>query len=215
MANCPPNPQSGIRRPIIAQYHGRVTGNLNESIRNLQTWTEVYSKDMTPWGNLAARQIQIGRPDLAIVPAMQALALAPKDPWIYVTLARAQMQSGQTDKALATCRRAIAQGLDGWETHELLAQLAFARHDMATMAAEFAWANGKPSQPDMTEWEMLADFAQGKRRAGLEASRQSADGYKKQGMEESANLIEASVPRMLAELGWTGDARYAYPTASS
>jgi hypothetical protein len=102
MANCPPNPQSGIRRPIIAQYHGRVTGNLNESIRNLQTWTEVYSKDMTPWGNLAARQIQIGRPDLAIVPAMQALALAPKDPWIYVTLARAQMQSGQTDKALAT-----------------------------------------------------------------------------------------------------------------
>ena len=46
---------------IIATYHDHVTGDLHESIRNYQTWTEIYPNDATPWDNLASLQTQIGR----------------------------------------------------------------------------------------------------------------------------------------------------------
>jgi serine/threonine protein kinase/Flp pilus assembly protein TadD len=192
---------------IVAAYHDNVTGDLNESIRNYQTWTEIYPDDSAPWANLADAQTQLGRADLAIAPATQALALEPRIRVNYVILARAQMHAGQTDQALATCRQAIAQKVDATELHGLLLELAFARHDQFAVAEQLAWAKGKSAESYMRLEEALIDFAQGKRGAALETFRQSIDGYKKQGMLERANRMQGAVPRMEAELGLLDDAR--------
>jgi tetratricopeptide (TPR) repeat protein len=192
---------------IVAAYHDKVTGDLNESIRNYETWTEIYPDDASPRGNLANLQTQIGRPDLAIAPAAKALALDPRVPVSYVILARAQMRVGQTDQALATCQRAVAQKLEGAEVHASLLQLAFARHDPSAVADQIAWAKGKSDEPYMRLQEALIDFAQGKRRAALETYRRSINGFKKQGMLEIANRVQGMIPRIEAELGLIDDAR--------
>ena len=192
---------------ITAVYHEQVTGNLHESVRNYQTWTETYPRDTPPWENLASLQVQIGRADLALAPAARATALSPQDAVTYVIQARAQMHAGQTDQALATCRRAVALGLDGAEIHGVLAELAFARRDRAGVEQQFAWAKGKSAESYMLVREMMADFALGRRRAALESNRQLVQEYKDQGMPERANRMRGGMPRILAELGYTAEAR--------
>ena len=192
---------------IIAKYHEQVTGNLLESIRNDQAWTETYPAHAEPWENLAGLEILIGRPDLALAPAAQARLLAPRDPVSWANLAVAQMHCGQIDNALATCRQAVAQGLDSTHIHELLAELAFARRDFAALNGEIAWAKGKSAEPDITLYEALMLFGQGKRRAALETLGASIEEYEKQGMPERANRMQGLIPRTEAELGFIDDAR--------
>ncbi len=195
---------------IVAMYHSSVTGNIHQGISNYQTWTQALPKDSPAWGNLAGLYISIGQPDLALEPARQAVSLDSKDPMAYVTLARAQMQAGQLDAAQATCRQAIAQRVDNEQLHARLAELAFARGDMAALQEQFAWAKGKTAAALMLRQEMQADFALGKRQAGLDAMHQSSEEYRKQGMAETAGRIGSVVPRYLAELGWTAEARAAF-----
>jgi serine/threonine protein kinase/tetratricopeptide (TPR) repeat protein len=192
---------------IVAEYNSEVTGNLHESIRNDEVWTQTYPGAVPPWANLANLQIEIGRPDLAIAPALHAVSLDPKSAISQVILARAQMRAGQPDKAFETCRRAVAQKLDGAEVHGILAQLAFLKHDAAGVDEQFAWAKGKPAETYMRLQELLMDFAQGKHRAALEALRLLVDGYKKQGLPERAARMEGGVPRMEAEIGLIDTAR--------
>lgn len=192
---------------IIAQYHEQVTGDLHESIRNYQTWTETYPADSSPWANLADLETQIGRPDLALAPAAQACKLSPKDAVTYVILARAQMHAGQAENAGETCRQAVAQGLDGAQVHGLLAQLAFARRDYGAFADQIAWAKGKSAETYMALQGALAQFAEGKRHAAVETLRLLADEYRKQGMLERANRVLGGIPRIEAELGLVNDAR--------
>ena len=192
---------------IVGEYNAEVTGNLHESLRNYEVWTETYPSDVPPWSNLATLQLEIGRPDLAIAPALRAVSLDPKGAISYVILARAQMRAGQLDKALETCRQAVAQKLDGAEVHGILAQLAFSRHDAAGVDEQFAWAKGKPAEPYMKLQELLINFAQGKRRAALEALRLLVDGYKKQGLPERAARMEGGLPRIEAEIGLIDGAR--------
>jgi serine/threonine protein kinase/tetratricopeptide (TPR) repeat protein len=192
---------------IVAAYHEHVTGNLHESIRNYQTWTELYPNDSSPFGSLASLQMQIGHPDLAIAPAARSVTLEPTSSVSYINLARAQMKTGQTDKALATCRQAIAQKVDGVEIHALLQQLAFARRDMAGIAEQIAWARGKPAEPYIKLYVALIELAQGKGRAGLETFGQVIDESKQQGMLGRATRWQGALPRMEAELGLIDDAR--------
>jgi eukaryotic-like serine/threonine-protein kinase len=192
---------------IIAAYHDKVTGDLHESIRNYQTWTQIYPSDATPWANLASLQTQIGRSDLAIAPAAQSLALDPKISVQYVILARAQLRGGQTEKSLATCRQAIAVGLDGGEIHGLLLEASFARHDASAVAEQISWAKGSSAEPYMNLQEALMNFAQGQRLAALETFDRLIAGYKKQGMLERANRTQGAIPRIEAELGLIDDAR--------
>jgi serine/threonine protein kinase/tetratricopeptide (TPR) repeat protein len=192
---------------IVGDYHRYVTGNLHESIRNSETYAEIYPSDPTPWANLAELRTQIGRPDLAIAPATQALALDPKNSILYEILSLAQMRAGRTDEALATCTNAIAQKADGAQVHGLLLALAFARNSPSAVAGQIAWAKEKSAEPYMRLEEALMDFGQGKGRAALEQFGQSIDGYKTQGMLERASRMQGIVPRKEAELGLIDDAR--------
>jgi serine/threonine protein kinase/Tfp pilus assembly protein PilF len=194
---------------IVAMYHSHVTGNIHQGIGNYQTWTQALPKDSSAWGNLAGLYLAIGQPDLALEPAKRAVSLDPEDPMTYVTLSRAQMHAGQMDDALATCRQAIARGIVNEQLHLRLAELAFARGDMAALQEQFAWAKGKAAVASMLRQEMQVDFALGKRQAGLEAMHQASEEYRKQGMAEAAAHIGTGVPRTLAELGWMAEARAA------
>jgi tetratricopeptide (TPR) repeat protein len=192
---------------ITARYHTQVTGDVNETIRTYETWTEMYAHQSAPWANLANAQTQIGRQDLSIEPAKRALAIDPKNAAAYVILARAQFETGRLDEALATCHQAIVQKIDGTEIHGFLFQIAFAQHDRTALNEQIAWAKGTPSEPYSNLQQMLMAFSQGQPKAALELFAQLTDGYRKRGMEERAKRMRGGLPRLEAELGMTDAAR--------
>jgi tetratricopeptide (TPR) repeat protein len=191
---------------IVAMYHSNVTGNIHQGISNYQTWTQALPKHASAWSNLAQLYLSIGQPDLALEPAKQAVSLNSKEPMAYVNLARAQMQAGQMDAAETTCRQALAHGVGNEQLHLRVAELAFARGDMAALQEQFAWAKGKPAVARMLVEEAEVDLVLGKREAAVDAFRRSGEDYRKQGLAETAVHTAAVVPRYLAELGWTAEA---------
>jgi len=193
---------------ISATYYENVTGDLHESIRNYERWTETYAHNATPWANLADAQTQIGRPDLSIEPARRAIALnAAYAAAPYIILARAQMRVGQIDQALATCQQAIVQKLDSAQIHGLLLSIGFAQRDRAATDEQIAWAKGTSSEPYMALQELQMLFAEGRPKAGLGLFTQLTDGFRQRGMVERANRMSGGLPRLEAELGMTDAAR--------
>ena len=192
---------------ITARYHTQVTGDLHESIRDYELWTEMYAHESSPWTSLANAQTQIGRPDLSIDPAKRAIAIDVNNAAAYVVLARAQMRSGRMDEALATCQQAIIHKLDGAEIHGLLLEMGFARRDKTATAEQVAWAKGTSAEPFLTVAQTLMTFAQGRPRAGRDLINQVSDGYRKRGMLERADRMLGGLPRLEAELGLTDAAR--------
>jgi eukaryotic-like serine/threonine-protein kinase len=192
---------------ISATYYENVTGDLHESIRNYEQWTETYARYSSPWANLANAETLIGRPDLAIEPARRALALNSANAVAYTVLARAQMRVGQIDQALATCQQAIVQKLDSAQIHGLLLSIGFAQRDRAATDEQVAWAKGTSSEPYMALQQFQMLFAEGRPKAGLDLFTQMTDGFRQNGMQERAKRMSGGVPRLEAELGMTDAAR--------
>jgi eukaryotic-like serine/threonine-protein kinase len=192
---------------ITAAFHTHVTGDLHATIRDDETWTEMYPRDPAPWTSLADLRIQIGQPELAIEAARRALAIDPKIAVAWIDLARSQLYAGHVDDSIAACRQAIAQKVDGAEIHGLLVFAGFAKRDPAMIEAQRAWAKGTAAEPYITLEELLVAVAQGRPGYAVELLDRVVDGYKHRGLPERAGRMRGGFPRLLAELGMTEAAR--------
>jgi len=192
---------------ITASYHTHATGDLHATIRDDETWTEMYPRDTPPLANLSDLRIQIGQPELAIEPAKRALAIDPKIAVAWIDLARSQLYAGHVDESIATCRQAMAQKLDGAEIHGLLVFAGFAKQDPAMIEAQGTWAKGTPAEPFITLEQMLVAVAQGRPRYGAELLERVVEGYKQRGLPERAESMRGGFPRLVSELGMTEAAR--------
>ncbi|HTB10632.1 MAG TPA: winged helix-turn-helix domain-containing protein [Bryobacteraceae bacterium] len=195
------------RMYITAAYHSHTLGDLHATVRDHETWIEMYPRDPAPLTNLSDLRTQIGQPELAIDPAKRSLALDPKSAVAYVVLARAQLYAGRVEDSIATCRQAIAQNLDGAELHGILIQAGFAKHDRAMTEAQVAWAAGTAAEPYINVHQMLVAMAQGKPRYGIELIDRVVEGYRHRGMQERADRMLGGLPRLEAELGMIEAAR--------
>lgn len=192
---------------IVASYHDHVTGNLDQSILNLRTWTNVYPRDPTPWSQLANLYTQLGRPELGIEAARQGLSLDPEKSVAYVILARALLHAGQFDAAKSVCDKAQAKGFNGGDLHSLLMQIAAARHDRAGIDAEIAWTRTHSDGSRVKLDEGMLAFAAGNVPRGEEIFQEGARSYKEQGLERLSAYSLLASTRMLAEEGHASEAR--------
>jgi eukaryotic-like serine/threonine-protein kinase len=200
---------------ITTAYHANVTGDLHATIRDDETWTEMYPRDTAPLTRLADLRIQIGQPELAIEPAKRALASDPKSTVAWINLARSQLYTGRVDDSIATCRQAIARKVDGPEIQGLLVFAGFAKQDQAMVEAQSAWARGTAAEPLITLDRMLVAVAQGRPRYGAQLLDSVVDGYKHRGLLERAARMRGGFPRLVAELGMTEAARKLLPELPS
>lgn len=192
---------------IIARYHESVTGDLNESIRNYQTWTSTYPQNPAPWGDLANLYTQLGKPELAIDPARRALSLNAENAVWYVILARALLHDGQFEAAKSICEQAVAKKLEGGDLHGLMMEIALARHDTKGIDAQIAWAQNDPSGSRVRLNEALLAFAKGQVHRGQAAFLESSNSYKAQGLDRLSILVLRYSTRPLAETGYPQEAR--------
>jgi DNA-binding winged helix-turn-helix (wHTH) protein/tetratricopeptide (TPR) repeat protein len=188
---------------IIANYDEKVLGDIPASIANNRAWSAMYSHNPVPLANLANLENQIGKPELAIDPARQSIALNPKNATAYTVLARALMQSGRTEDAAATAKLAISRHMDETAIHAILFQLAYLGHDQDAMDEQVAWARGKQAEPEMEVQQGLRLFAQGRVKDAQFVFQTVVDGYKQQGLNEVAGRMQGGIPRIEAELGLT------------
>jgi DNA-binding winged helix-turn-helix (wHTH) protein/tetratricopeptide (TPR) repeat protein len=191
------------RLQIVATYNGLVSGDILASIHNYKDWSDEYPRDPLPLLRLAEREIQIGKPALALEPAQRALKLNPADAATYAVLARAQLSLGQFAEAANTCHQAIDRHLDGGQIHGILLQMAFLHLDQPSIDAQIAWAKDTPAAPYMLLQQALMDFALGKVKIAEEAYASAVDAYRKQGQSEAVSRTLSAMPRIESDLGFT------------
>jgi DNA-binding winged helix-turn-helix (wHTH) protein/tetratricopeptide (TPR) repeat protein len=189
---------------IEARYNQSVTGDSYEAIRILKAWTELYPNDGAAWASLSNAENWIGEYAPALEDGKQALALNPGAEGPYVVLARAYLHSGEFAPAAAICARAIARHLDGYDTHRLLLQIAFARQDNAGVQRQMDWATGKPAERMMLIEAGQVAFSRGQVRRGLDLFARAVELGKSFGL---GNFVAAPNARLLNDLGMTDLAR--------
>ena len=192
---------------IIARYHERITGDVWETIRNYQTWANIYPRNPLPWASLANMYTQIGQPEQAIPYAQRDIQLNDKGAESYVILARAQLHAGQLDQAKATTTRSLASGKESPQLHTLMMEIAYAQHDKPTVDAEMAWAEKNVGAARVMVNASRIAFAEGRAQAAEELMEKAAVSYKQQGMAQMAPFFLIASARNLAEEGLTDQAR--------
>ena len=140
---------------ISAEYF-KLVGNLSASVDSYRTLTQLYPSDARPWAALAGLYTRQARYNDAVDAAKQGLALNPDDSRAYVSLARAYKRLNRFVDAIAIGEQATAKGLDAWDMHCLLYEVAFALGDVGMMADEVAKESGKQSESWMLDYEALA-----------------------------------------------------------
>jgi len=186
---------------ITAVYHATVTGDLNETIRNYEAWTEVYSDASAAWFNMADAQIQIGRQDLAVQSASKGFALDPENPVGYILLSRAQLATGQIEQAKQTCSLAMQRHLDGMEIHGVLLGVAMMQDDQAAIDQQVAWAKGTKAEPFILMNEALVLYAQGRPKAARDVFDQMYAYYKAAGLNGRADAVRTAQPLLELTVG--------------
>jgi tetratricopeptide (TPR) repeat protein len=183
---------------ILMRYDNSVLGDIDETIRVLKAWTEMYPDDASAWDNLSNSENWIGEYASAIRDGKQAVAMSPIVETAFVVLARAYLHSGKFDLAAESCNQAIAKHLDGFDTHRILFDIAFARGDMAAAQRELDWASGKPAERFMLIEAGQAAFSQGRIRKSLDLFVRAIELGKSSGL---GNFVAAPNARLLYDLG--------------
>jgi len=189
------------RLGIISLYSAFVTLDAEESIRNFETWTQVYPEAPSPHINLANAYNQAGRFDLSVIQGRKAVALDPDVPVSYVVLARAQVALNQLPDAIATCNRAIGRKVDSDLIHGVRLQIASLQHDTAAVDKEVAWAKGTHAEPYITLEHALTSYAAGRAKLANQLMDDVVNSYKQAGLPERANRMLGGAPRLEIYMG--------------
>jgi eukaryotic-like serine/threonine-protein kinase len=129
---------------ITSHYYELVTGDLLKAMQALELGTQIYPQDETNYLTLGAIYRNLGEYDKAISAGQAGLRINPESGLSHEELAMAYLKTDRLDEAKAVVEDASALGLDPVGDHEILYDLGFLQHDAAGMAAEVAWASGKP-----------------------------------------------------------------------
>lgn len=142
---------------IESHYYQFVTGDLTKASQTYEVWASTYPNDEAPRTNLAVIYSDVGKLDESVKQALQAVRIAPDEGQTYANLVDAYILVNRLDQASAVADQAIARNLDTPTLRSYLYDIAFLKHDSATMQKIVNWAAGEPGVED----EFLEDEANG------------------------------------------------------
>jgi len=103
-------------------------------------YKQTYPRDSIPFTNLAAIYNQLGQFENSLENAKQAVELDPDGISGYSNLAQAYAGLGRVEETKATINVAIQRKVGGASDHLILANMAWAQNDTATMEKELQLA---------------------------------------------------------------------------
>ena len=172
---------------IAALYELSLDNTLG-MIEAYKAWTRMYPQDWPPWANLTNVYTDLGEYSEAIEAGKEAVRLMPEHGGTYFVLARAYTRASQFDQAKAICAAATAKGLDGWDIHSLLFEIAFAQDDTTTMSAQLAKESGEADDERVLATEGFAAAASGKEKQARALFERAIADARKEGADSIATV---------------------------
>src|SRR4029077_3247847 len=176
-------------------------------IQNYQLWKTKYPRDFVPYNNLGNDYAQTGQLEKALVEYEHALQLVPSV-ISYVNVVGMDISLNRFDAAGATLDAAFANKLDGTYLRQNRYWLASLRGDEAQMAAELAWAAGRPGDEDaLLSMQSDTDAYHGRLTKAQAFTRRAIDSAVHAGTQETAGLWQVNGALRQAEVGDTAAAK--------
>ena len=129
---------------IASSYYLSVLGDQEKAIQTYQLWVQSYPRDWLPYHNLGVAYANIGQYEKAAEAARESLKYYSDNVTAFENLAGFYLALNRFPEARDTVNQAFALKLDEEILHTDLYGLAFVQDDMAAMAQQVTWFQGKP-----------------------------------------------------------------------
>jgi eukaryotic-like serine/threonine-protein kinase len=174
------------RYRISAFYFQYVTGEIDKAVEAYQLWAKSYPRDMVPHGNVGSLYSSLGEYDKAVAETEAAQRLEPTIT-DYANLATDYLAVNRLQDAHATLHEAQQNHFDGLFIRTNLYSIAFLTGDPAQMAAQTAWAAGRPGEEDqMLNIEADTEAYYGRMAKARDLARRAADSAVRADAKETA-----------------------------
>jgi tetratricopeptide (TPR) repeat protein/predicted Ser/Thr protein kinase len=175
---------------ITYQFHDRVTGNQDRAAETLELWKAAYPRDSRPPNALALIHNRVGRYDLAIAEAKEALLRSPGHPFPLSNLAFAYRSLGRYEEARTTALESVKLGTETTPTRRLLYQIGLTLGD-GTADAHLIWARGKPREFDLVAAQAQAASFHGRLKEAHDLYQRAIDLATARGLSGTASGFAA------------------------
>ncbi len=129
---------------IMSHYYAD-SGQLEKGITALELYKQTYPRDSVPYNNVAAIYNQLGQFENALDNARLSVQYDPDSVSGYSNLSNAYAGLGRLEEAKATVQQLLQRKLGVAQAHQMLAGLAWAQNDTATMEKELQLADVPPA----------------------------------------------------------------------
>jgi eukaryotic-like serine/threonine-protein kinase len=129
---------------IDSHYHDLATGNLVKAREAYELWQQTYPRDEVPPNNLAIIYANLGQYDKAITAGTVAKQLDPSG-FSYGVLVGSYILGNRLSDAQSISEEATKKNFDFTDLRVHRYWLAFLQNDVAGMAGQVAYAEGKPA----------------------------------------------------------------------
>jgi hypothetical protein len=126
---------------IMAQYHDRVTGDLDQMLTTCEMWVATYPNDRTARNRLAAAFNQLGQSERAITELERARALGRDHPLDLDAWAVTALRLNRAREVLPVVERLLEETPNRVPLRRTAYRIHFATDNSAGMAAQVDWAS--------------------------------------------------------------------------
>ena len=180
---------------ITAHYYAD-GGQLEKGNAAYELYKQTYPREVIPYINLSATELQLGDFDKALENAQEGIRVDPDESRGYGNSASAYMGLNRLEEAKTVAREGLRLHPDFLFLHDILATIALAQGDLATMESEESLSK---VQPDL-EWSVF--FRHGDIAAGHGQLRQAEDFYEKARQVGQRVQIKSAEAGAVAERAW-------------
>ena len=186
---------------ITTGYYELATGETDKRIEALRLWRQMYPRETTAANDLAVEYNDMGKFDLAMASAQDALRLSPDAYTPYENLGMAYLGLNRFADAKTIRRQELAANLGLHWTHIDLYGIAVIENDAAAMQREIEWAKGKNYEFFMLEIVAGVEAAAGKLQQARETYRQAMESAQRAKFDGVARNMAVDLDLVESELG--------------
>ncbi len=136
---------SELEKLYITSHYYADNGELDKGIQTYELYKQTYPRDVTPYVNLAATYIyNLGEFEKALPDAKQAIQIDPDESRGYYLSAVTYQGLNRLDEAKTVLKAGLQRNPKFVYLHEVLAIIAYAQGDAATMEKEEAFLGDQP-----------------------------------------------------------------------
>jgi eukaryotic-like serine/threonine-protein kinase len=197
------------RVAINADYHDKVTGELESAAKAYREWIESYPRDFSAHGNLGIVYSEQGQHEKAADEHRESLRLLEDNVATYADLANAMLALQRLEQAQQIIHQAQAQKLDDPLLHSALYALAFLHTDSPVMAEQQQWFTGKPEENDGLSLASDTEAYVGHLSKARELTKQSLDSAIRADSKETGAIWQENAALREAAFGKASEAKQA------